>query len=80
MTVGEGGVGRAVGEGGVGMTVGEGGVGMTVFRDYEQFLEVLGLTVNMNVCPSLKGQVTSEEANGTRLVTKLRWVVESDNA
>lgn len=47
------------------------------FRDVVEFLETEGYVVLM---PSLKGkknQLTTEESNYSRYVTKLRWVVES---
>lgn len=47
------------------------------FRDVKQQLEEEGFRVLM---PSLKGtrsQLTTEESNQSRLVTKLRWVIEA---
>ncbi|XP_052078126.1 uncharacterized protein LOC127716083 [Mytilus californianus] len=51
------------------------------FRDAVQYLEDQGYMVKMPVC-LVKGkkQLTTNEANLTRLVTKCRWVVESTNA
>ncbi|XP_053391975.1 uncharacterized protein LOC128554692 [Mercenaria mercenaria] len=50
------------------------------FRDAIKFLEDLGLTVHMPPYLS-KGQKqhTVQEANLSRLITKVRWVVESSN-
>lgn len=47
------------------------------FRDVQQFLEDNGFIVLM---PALKGKrprLTTEESNASRLVTKVRWVVEA---
>ncbi|KAK3101751.1 hypothetical protein FSP39_006112 [Pinctada imbricata] len=50
------------------------------FRDSAEFLEDLGITMEM---PSFlkRGdkQLSTEESNNSRLVTKVRWVVESVN-
>ena len=50
------------------------------FRDAEQFLKDLNFKVEMP-CITVKGmkQQTTDEANASRLVTKVRWVVESAN-
>ncbi|XP_076072514.1 uncharacterized protein LOC143044399 [Mytilus galloprovincialis] len=50
------------------------------FRDAQTFLESLNLKVEMP-CFIKKGQKqhTTEEANSSRLITKVRWVVESAN-
>ncbi|CAC5381038.1 unnamed protein product [Mytilus coruscus] len=50
------------------------------FRDAQAFLESLNLKVEMP-CFIKKGQKqhTTEEANSSRLITKVRWVVESAN-
>ncbi|XP_062618934.1 uncharacterized protein LOC134280537 [Saccostrea cucullata] len=50
------------------------------FRDAETLLNDIGIHVEMpSFLPRGTKQHTTEEANATRLVTKLRWVVESVN-
>lgn len=50
------------------------------FRDVVEFLEERGLSVKMPVYLK-KGskQHTTEDANASRLITKIRWIVESIN-
>jgi hypothetical protein len=50
------------------------------FRDSVEIMEELGL--NVALPPFLNGrrQFTTEEANQSRYVTKVRWVVEAANA
>jgi hypothetical protein len=48
------------------------------FRDAVQDLTALGLSVQMP-CIRSGGNLTTEEANRTRLVTKCRWIVEAIN-
>ena len=47
------------------------------FRNVEDFLKRRGLTVLMPVCKAPGAQLTSEEANRSRFVTKVRWAVEA---
>lgn len=50
------------------------------FRDSTRTLESLGLNVKMpSSANKIGGQLTNEQANDSRLVTKLRWVVEARN-
>nr|XP_022317959.1 uncharacterized protein LOC111121112 isoform X2 [Crassostrea virginica] len=51
------------------------------FRDSLEFLEDLGIKAKMpSFIPRGQAQMSTEEANTSRLVTKVRWVVESANA
>lgn len=49
------------------------------FRDVVPFLEERGFTVLMPALKSHRNQLTAQESNQSRVVTKLRWVVEADH-
>lgn len=50
------------------------------FRDSSKTLERLGFVVKIPSCVTeAGGQLTNKQANDSRLVTKLRWVVEARN-
>lgn len=50
------------------------------FRDSIKTMEDLGLNVVLPPFLNGRGQFTSSEANASRYVTKIRWVVEAVNA
>ncbi|XP_062608957.1 uncharacterized protein LOC134270728 [Saccostrea cucullata] len=51
------------------------------FKDAVKFLEDSGYMVKMSIClPKGSKQLSTKDANLTRLVTKCRWVVERTNA
>lgn len=47
------------------------------FRDVKNFLEAKGYKVLMPALKGKHGQLTTKEANDSRFVTKIRWVVEA---
>lgn len=50
------------------------------FRDCLQLLEDIGLIYKIPSFINMQKQLPTEEANSTRLVIKIRWVVEAVNA
>lgn len=51
------------------------------YRDAVPMLQRLGINVKMPELLQMGGrQLSTEAANGTRLVTKLRWIVEARNS
>ena len=49
------------------------------FRDSVDFMNELGFNIEMPAFLYNAAQHTSEEANASRIVTKVRWVVEAVN-
>ena len=47
------------------------------FRGAEKYMEERGLVVRMPALKGKRNQLTVEEANASRYVTKIRWVVEA---
>ena len=47
------------------------------FRDVQEYMENMNLTVLMPALKGKRNQLTCEESNESRKVTKLRWVVEA---
>lgn len=47
------------------------------FRDVKKMLEDMGFKVIMSSLKGNKSQLTTQEANETRDVTKIRWVIEA---
>lgn len=47
------------------------------FRDMVSFLEELGFTILLLALKGKRKQLSTEESNESRFVTKLRWVVEA---
>lgn len=47
------------------------------FRDVVQYMKEQGYNVLMPACKGNRAQLTSQEANDSRFITKIRWVVEA---
>lgn len=47
------------------------------FRDVKTHMEAMGYEVHMPALKGKRSQLSTEESNSSRLVTKLRWVVEA---